>query len=83
MTFAKIVMAAAVASMAVAPAVAANPAAGLSIAPSVKSLRAVSKTGKKSNIGQTATIAIVVIAVGGAIGGIVAGTTGRNNAVSR
>jgi hypothetical protein len=43
----------------------------------------VSKTGKKSNLSQTATIAVVVIAVGGAIAGIVAGTTGRNNAVSR
>lgn len=82
MTFAKIVMSVAAASMAVAPAVAANPAAGLSIAPSVKALRAVSKAGKKSNIGQTGIIAIVVIATGGAIAGIVAGTTGRNNATS-
>lgn len=82
MTFAKIVMSVAAASMAVAPAMAANPAAGLSIAPSVKALRAVTKATKKSSISQTGTIAIVVIAVGGAIAGIVAGTTGRTNAVS-
>lgn len=85
MSFGKIMVSVAAASLAVSPVMAAasNPAAGLSLAPALKSLRASAPTGKKSKIGQTGVIAIVVIAVGGAIAGIVAGTTGRNNATSR
>lgn len=85
MSFAKIMTAVAAASMLASPVLAAsaNPAAGLSLAPALKSLRASAPTAKKSKLSQTGTIAIVVIAVGGAIAGIVAGTTGNNNAVSR
>ena len=81
MSFAKILTAVAAASMAVSPVMAAsaNPAAGLSLAPAIKSLRASAPTGKKSKIGQTGVIVIVVLAVGGAIGGIVAGTTGGSS----
>ena len=77
MSFAKILASVAAASLAVSPVMAAstNPAAGLSLAPALKSLRASAPTGKKSKIAQAGIIAIVVIAVGGAIGGIVAGTS--------
>lgn len=85
MSVGKIMAAVAAASLAVSPAMAAsaNPAAGLSLAPAVKSLRVSTPAAKKSKIAQTGVIAIVVIAVGGAIAGIVAGTTGSNNAASR
>ncbi|MBX9797358.1 hypothetical protein [Sphingomonas sp.] len=84
MSFAKIFVAAAAASMAVAPiAASASPAAGLSIAPAVKGMTAAAPSGKKGKISQAGIIAIVVIAAGGAIAGIVAGTTGSNRAVSR
>lgn len=78
MRIAKILTAAAVASLAVSPVLAesTNPAAGLSLAPALKSLRASTPSAKKRRIDQTGTIAIVVIAAGGAIAGIVAGTTG-------
>ena len=78
MSFAKILASVAAVSLAASPVMAAstNPAAGLSLAPALKSLRASAPAGKKSKIGQTGIIAIVVIAVGGAIGGIVAGTSG-------
>ncbi|MBY0284864.1 MAG: hypothetical protein K2W81_13005 [Sphingomonas sp.] len=81
MSFAKILTAVAAASMAVTPVMAAsaNPAAGLSLAPAIKSLRASAPTAKKSKLSQGATIAIVVVVVGGAIGGIVAGTTGGSS----
>ncbi|OYY90108.1 MAG: hypothetical protein B7Y45_09090 [Sphingomonas sp. 28-66-16] len=74
-------MSVAAASMAVAPAMAAsaNPASGLSVAPAVKSLRASASSKKKSNIAQAGVIAIVVIAAGGAIAGIVAGTSGSSS----
>lgn len=77
MSFAKILTAVAAVSMAASPvtAASANPAAGLSLAPAIKSLRASAPTGKKSRLSQGATIAIVVLVVGGAIGGIVAGTS--------
>lgn len=85
MSVAKILLTVAAASMAVSPALAAasNPASSLSLAPAAKSLRVASTVSKKSKISQTGVIAIVVIAVGGAIGGIVAGTTGSNTATSR
>lgn len=85
MSFAKFLITAAAASMAVSPVMAAsaNPASGLSLAPALKSLRANAPASKKAKISQTGVIAIVVIAVGGAIAGIVAGTTGSNNATSR
>ena len=78
MSFAKILASVAAVSLAASPVMAAstNSAAGLSLAPALKSLRASAPAGKKSKIGQTGIIAIVVIAVGGAIGGIVAGTSG-------
>jgi hypothetical protein len=77
MSFAKILASAAAASLAVSPVMAAstNPAADLSLAPALKSLRASGPSAKKSKIAQAGVIAIVVIAVGGAIGGIVAGTS--------
>lgn len=85
MRFTTMITAVAAASMLASPVLAAsaNPAAGLSLAPALKSLRASAPTAKKSKLSQTGTIAVVVIAVGGAIAGIVAGTTGRNNATSR
>jgi len=85
MSVAKIMMTVAAASLAVSPALAAasNPASGLSLAPALKSLRASSPVAKKSKISQTGVIAIVVIAAGGAIAGIVAGTTGSSTATSR
>ncbi|MBA3879378.1 MAG: hypothetical protein C0500_06660 [Sphingobium sp.] len=85
MSVAKILLTVAAASMAVSPALAAanNPASSLSLAPAAKSLRVASTVSKKSKISQTGVIAIVVIAAGGAIAGIVAGTTGSNNATSR
>lgn len=78
MRVAKILTAVAVASFAVSPVLAetANPAAGLSLAPAIKSLRASAPAAKKRRLDQTTTIAVVVIAAGGAIAGIVAGTTG-------
>lgn len=80
----KIMAAAAAASLAISPAMAAsaNQAAGLSLVPALKSLRVSAPTAKKSKIAQARVIAIVVIAVGGAIAGIVAGTTGSNRATS-
>lgn len=80
MSVGKIMAAVAAASLAVSPAMAAsaNPAAGLSLAPAVKSLRVSAPVAKKNKIAQAGVIALVVIAVGGAIGGIVAGTTSSN-----
>lgn len=81
MSIGKFLVTAAAASMAIAPAMAqsANPAAGLSLAPTAKSIRAATPAKKKNKIGQAGVIAIVVLAVGGAIGGIVAGTTGTTS----
>ncbi len=81
MSFAKILIAAAAATMVVSPVMAASTdsAAKLSLAPSLKSVRAAASTAKKSKITHGATIAIIVIAVGAAIGGIVAGTTGASS----
>jgi hypothetical protein len=85
MSFAKILASVAAASLAVSPVMAAstNPAADLSLAPALKSLRTSTHAGKKSKVAQAGIIAIVVIAAGGAIAGIVAGSTGSSNASSR
>ncbi len=84
MSFAKMFVVAAAATMAVAPiAASASPAAGLSIAPALKGVVAAAPKGKKAKLSQAGVIAIVVIAAGGAIAGIVAGTTGTNTATSR
>lgn len=77
MNLAKTFAAVAAASMAVAPlAASASPAARLSLAPAVKGMVAAAPAGKKAKISQAGIIALVVIGVGGAIGGIVAATTG-------
>lgn len=81
MSIAKILIAAAATSLVVSPVMAAstNPAASLSLAPSLKAVRAGAPTAKKSKVVQGVVIAIIVIAVGGAIGGIVAGTSGSSS----
>lgn len=81
MGIAKILIAGAATSLVVSPVMAAstNPAASLSLAPSLKAVRASAPTAKKSKVVQGVVIAIIVIAVGGAIGGIVAGTTGSSS----
>lgn len=81
MSIAKFLIAGAAASLVVSPVLAAptNPAAQLSIAPALKAVRADAPTAKKSKVVNGVVIAIIVIAVGAAIGGIVAGTTGSSS----
>ena len=72
----KVLAAAAAVTLAAAPAMAAsNPASGLSLSNSVKSARVAAITGKKNKALSGGVIALIVIAVGGAIGGIVAATS--------
>ena len=68
MRLGKYLMAAAVATMSVAPVAAANPAASLSIS---KSVRTGSVSGKKSDLGGGGGFFVAIIAVGAVIAGIV------------
>lgn len=79
MRFAKILVTAAAASMAIAPAMAAsaNPASGLSLV-SAKSARVGKSVSKKSKLEGAGLIAVIVIGGGALIGGIIAATDGNN-----
>lgn len=68
MRLGKYLMAAAVATMSVAPVAAANPAAGLSIS---KSVRSGSVSGKKSDLAGGGGFFVAIIAVVAVIAGIV------------
>jgi len=74
--FGKFLVAVSALTLATAPAMAAaNPASGLSIVSAAKSARVGTVSAKKNKALSGGVIALIVIAVGGAIGGIVAATS--------
>lgn len=84
MSIGKFLVTVAAVSMAVAPAAAqsAKAAGGLSLAPVGKSVRVASPAGKKTKAVSAGVIVLAVVAVGGAIGGIVAATSNGSGPAS-